>query len=84
MCFGGGGAKPPTPPPPPPLPAPPPPAAPPPPPAPPPQPLQQEFKKPSLAIGGTRRTDTARKRRGASAVASAPAVNAGPGGGVNV
>jgi len=84
MCVGGGGGRTPQAPKPPPLPAPPPPAIPPPPPAPAPAPVQTEIKKPTLAIGGSRRTDTSRKRRGASAVSAAPAINAGPGGGVNV
>jgi len=49
------------------------------------QPLQSKSDKPSLTIGGSRKKDSNRRRRGAGAVASAPAVNTGgASGGVNV
>jgi len=84
MCFGGGGNQPRTPkaptltP-----------SAPPPPPAPtpiaPPQPLQQpQSAGPKLMIGGSRRGDASRQRRGASAVASGAPNVGGTGSGVNV
>lgn len=84
MCMGGQQSTP-TPPPPAPLPPPPPPPMMAPAPA-----LQPKLIQPTptskttLQIGGSRRTDTSRKRRGATAVSAAPAINAGPGGGVNV
>ena len=49
------------------------------------QPLQTKGDTPSLTIGGSRKKDSSRKRRGAGAVASAPAVNTGgSSGGVNI
>ena len=49
------------------------------------QPLQNKGDTPSLTIGGSRKKDSSRKRRGAGAVASAPAVNTGgSSGGVNI
>ena len=85
MCMGGGGGRSRSMPKPPPLPPAPPPPPPPPTPPPAPKPLQAATAKPTLQIGGTRRNDSLRRRRGASSVASAQAVNTGGSeGGVNV
>ena len=49
------------------------------------QPLQAQAAKPSLTIGGNRKSDSRRARRGAGAISSAAAINSGSdSGGVNI